>query len=410
MNSKLIASLLSVSLLFSIPLAVGDSSPHSTGSIVDNITEAMLKEYIQTIQDFGPRLTGSVATQETAAYIASQFQDLGLTVQQPSWSYHDQEDINIEGVHQGVNHSSDSIFIVCAHHDSVSGSPGADDNGSGTAAVLAAATVLSRYQFEHTIRFVTFSGEEQGLLGSHIYAQEAEEKDETLTAVLNADMIAYTETSEGKDNVKIYDNAASNWITDRAENVSHTYHSEIGLNIVRPGASSGSDHASFWEYGYDAIFFHEYEFNQPNYHSPSDTIDTLDIDYATRVTRLIVGTLIDLADIVQEDSQDPVLSVIKPREGYLYLGNRELFPISWIPDTSIILGNIDIQTTVFDNQSGVKAVEFYIDGVLKHTDMEPPYTYLYAESGFSRRTLEIKAYDNKGNTAHKDIEFLIFSL
>lgn len=410
MKSKIIASVLLASLVLSASLAVGNSSSQSTYNIVDDVTEAMLKEYIMTLQDFGPRLTGSVATQEAAAYIASQFQGLGLTVNQPVWSYHDQEDINIEGIHYGINQSSDSIYIVCAHHDSVSVSPGADDNGSGTAAVLAAATILSRYKFEHTIRFVTFSGEEQGLWGSHIYAQEAEKRGDNIVAVLNADMIAYTETSEGKDNVILYENAASTWITDRAENVSHTYASEIDLNIVRPGASTRSDHASFWEYGYDAIFFHEYEFNYPNYHSPSDTIDTLDMGYATRVTRLIVGTLIDLADIVQEDFEDPVLSVIKPKEGYLYLGNRELFPVSWLSGTSIILGNIDIQATAIDNQSGVKTVEFYIDGALKHADMEPPYTYLYTESGFSRHTLEIKAYDNTGNTAYKDLEFLIFSL
>ncbi len=409
MNSKIIACILSVSLLLSIPLAVGDSSLHTPSNIVDSITEAMLKEYIQMIQDFGPRVTGSLAAQEAAAYIASHFQGLGLTVHQPVWSYHDREDVTIEGIHYGVNQSSDSIYIVCAHYDSVSGSPGADDNGSGTAAVLAAATILSRYNFEHTIRFVTFSGEEQGLWGSHIYAQEAKERSDNIAAVLNADMIAYTETSEGKDNVILYENAASTWITDRVENVSHTYPSEIGLNIVRPGASGRSDHASFWEYGFDAIFFSEYEFNQPNYHSPTDTIDTLDIDYATRVTRLIVGTLIELAGIVQEDFEDPVLSVIKPQEGYIYLRNTELFPVSLIPGMAIILGNIDIQATAIDNQSGVKAVEFYIDGALKHTDMEPPYTYLYTESGFSRHTLEVKAYDNKGNTAYKDIELLIFS-
>ena len=359
MSSKIIACALFISLLLSLPLAVGDSSSHTTYNIVDNVTEVMLRDYIQTLQDFGPRLTGSLATQEAAACIVSHFQDLGLTVHQPAWSYHNQEDTNIEGTLPGVNQSSDTIYIVCAHHDSVSGSPGADDNGSGTAAVLAAATVLSRYHFEHTIRFVTFSGEEQGLLGSHIYAQEAQEKGDNIAAVLNADMIAYTETAEGKDNVIVYENAASTWITDRAENVSHTYHSEIDLNIVRPGPSSRSDHASFWEYGYNALFFHEYEFNQPNYHSPTDTIDTLDLDYATRVTRLIVGTLIELADIAQDDDfENPVLSIIKPHEGYLYLGNTELFPVSWIRDMAIILGNINIQATVVDNQSGVKAVEF----------------------------------------------------
>ena len=58
---------------------------------------------------------------------------------------------------------NDEIYVVCAHFDSVSGAPGADDDGSGVAAFLACAYLMSQYEFNHTIRFVGFSGEEQGL-------------------------------------------------------------------------------------------------------------------------------------------------------------------------------------------------------------------------------------------------------
>ena len=78
---------------------------------------------------------------------------------------------NVEATINGTNESSDEIYIICGHYDTVSAGPGADDDTSGTCAVLMAALIMSQYQFDHTIKFVTFSGEEQGLLGSAVYAQ-----------------------------------------------------------------------------------------------------------------------------------------------------------------------------------------------------------------------------------------------
>ncbi len=91
----------------------------------------------------------------------------------------------------GLNPSA-GIVIICAHLDDMPSSglaPGADDNGSGSVAVLHAAELLTPYNFDATLRFVLFTGEEQGLLGSAAYAQLVQSQD--IRGVLNMDMIAW---------------------------------------------------------------------------------------------------------------------------------------------------------------------------------------------------------------------------
>jgi VCBS repeat-containing protein len=262
--------------------------------MIRKVNESVVRKYIQDLQDFGPRVTGTDACYEAGEYIYDQFESMGLSVRYDDWSAGGYSDRNVEAVLPGINASSDEIYIVCGHFDSVSGSPGADDNAGGTSAVLTAAEIMSEYEFEHTIKFVTFSGEEQGLLGSDHYAGEAAANGDNIVAALNADMIGYTETPEGGTKVKIYENSASTWITDIAVNMSEKYEEEIGLEIIRPGSSAGSDHYSFWQHGYDAIFYHEYEFND-YYHTSEDTIDKMNLTYDAIVTRLILATLAELA-------------------------------------------------------------------------------------------------------------------
>jgi hypothetical protein len=374
--------------------------------ILDRITEDMLRDYIQTLQDLGPRVTGTETCVETATYISSQFQEYELSVSQHEWVYGGYEDVNVEGTLEGVNTSSDDIFVICAHHDTVPGSPGADDNGSGTAAVLAAAKILSDYRFEHTIRFVTFSGEEEGLLGSHEYAREAREKGENIVGIINADMIGYTRGSEGMTHVYAQEVYSSTWITNISVNISAMYPEKIDLMIERVESRPYSDHASFINYNYDAIFFIEYEFND-YYHSSEDTIDKMDLDYATRVTRLIVGTLVELAELAEGDWEKPQVSLEKPRRGQLYLWNKEIIPLPI--GMTIVLGGIDIEAHALDNDSGVSKVEFYIDEVLRYSDNQAPYAYLWDERALFVHTLEVKAYDNEENEASVDTRLLIFN-
>ncbi len=262
--------------------------------LLNLLNETVYLGFLQDLVAFGPRVTGTTACWQAGDWIYSEFADMGLDVRYHNWSYYGYSGHNIEGTIHGYNESSDEIYIVCAHYDTVSGSPGADDDGSGVAAVMAAAYLMKDYAFEHTIRFVTFDGEEEGLLGSHEYVEEAYSNGDNLIGTLNADMIGNTDTPAGEENIKIYANTASAWLTDFTDDISIIYDDYIGLNVIPSGSSSGSDHYYFWQFGYDAIFYHEYEFS-PVYHSPQDTIANMDITYATKCSKLILATLAELA-------------------------------------------------------------------------------------------------------------------
>jgi hypothetical protein len=199
---------------------------------------------------------------------------------------------NIEATQPGINLTSDGAYIICAHYDSVEGSPGADDDGSGVTAVLCAAEIMSKYTFNHDIRFVTFSGEEQGLVGSAYYVEEL---GENTFAAFNADMIGYAESDYDRDRVNIWSDSNSRVIYEIAEEVGEEYYDYIGLEVIDAGYKGRSDHYRFWEFGYPGIFFQEYLFNE-YYHSPQDTIENMDITYATRVIKLMIATLAEFAE------------------------------------------------------------------------------------------------------------------
>jgi len=271
-------------------------------NFINQIDVSLVLGYIEDLVSIGPRRTTTEGCEQAGRYIFQQFESMGLEVKYKNWSSSSSlYGSNIEATLPGVDTQSDEIYIVCGHYDTVQPSPGADDNGAGTAAVLACAAIMSQYSFNHTIRFVTFSGEEQGLYGSRYYATESYELNEPIIAVLNADMMGYASDEESESKVIVYDNEPSSWITDLTTDIGQTYHDYINLEVVPGGHSGRSDHASFHMAYYDAIFYFEYEFN-PFYHSSNDIIENMNPSYATNVTKLIIGTLGELADFVPQQA------------------------------------------------------------------------------------------------------------
>ena len=276
-----------------------------TAATMDDIVVGMLEQvdesiylgYLEDLVGFGPRRTGTQASVDAAEYIYNQFQSMGIEyVRYHPWSNGGYSSNNIEATINGTDETSDEIYIICGHYDTVSSSPGADDDASGTVAVIIAAYIMSQYTFNHTIKFVAFSGEEQGLLGSEIYAQEASAQGWNIAGVLNADMISYAiETIDG-NNLVVYKNSASQWLYTFTQNVNIEYSDYIGpLTLHDGGTSSGSDHYYFWQYGYSAVFYFEYEMT-PYYHSSEDTIAHINTTYAVKNVRLILATLAELAE------------------------------------------------------------------------------------------------------------------
>lgn len=260
--------------------------------LIEQLDESLILGYLENLTSFGPRLSGTDACDQAGRYLFDTFEDMGLAVRFHNYTDSTVSGSNIEATLPGSN--STNIFIICAHYDSVASSPGADDDGSGVAAVLAAANIMRNYEFHHTVRFVCFSGEEQGLIGSRHYAEDAYTNNDSIIAVLNADMIGFATSSYDGRTGKIFENDASEWIVEYTQYISQLYTEYINIELIPQGETWGSDHYYFWQYGYDAVFYHEFNFND-YYHSPDDTIEHMNMSYCARFSRLILATLAEMA-------------------------------------------------------------------------------------------------------------------
>jgi hypothetical protein len=245
-------------------------------------------------------------------YVYEFMDDLGLSVSYHEWEYGSLANRNVIGEKIGSG-TPDEIVLVTAHLDSVpSGglAPGADDNASGSVGVMMAAQILSQYEFERTVRFVFFTGEEQGLRGSVRYASKVARDDDNLVAVYNMDMIAWD--VRNKPVLRIYTRAKRDpghdgdmVIANTFVDVVDTYALDTVLIPVitpRGGHWGGhwSDQASFWDEGFSAVVAIEddhSDWNRFNYHTVDDTISTLNFTYLTNYIKASVGTAAHLANV-----------------------------------------------------------------------------------------------------------------
>ena len=315
MNKKILAICLTSSMLMlSLPLAYSSeeallNSQSEIADMIQQINESALKKHVQTIQDFGPHPTGSEACNEVRDYIYSELKSMNLSVRYDNWSFEGRSGKNIEGTLIGKS-SPNRIVIVCAHYDSVFISPGADDDGSGVSAVLTIAKVMSQHTFNSTVKFVLFSGEEQGRLGSHEYAKEAYENGEDIAGVITLDGIGYAVSSEDGSKVKNLVCNESSWIADISHKINELYGEYIGLDIIRLPNEPISDHQSFLDYGYDASYFLEYTLD-PYYHTSEDRIEYMNMSYLEKVSRLTMGTLAYMANSKHHVSADDLKIKVK---------------------------------------------------------------------------------------------------
>jgi len=194
--------------------------------------------------------------------------------------------------------SPSRVYIVCAHYDSFSDrpmicAPGADDNASGTSLVLEAAKILKEYAFESTIRFICFSGEETGLMGSKNYADNAYLCGEQIEAVLNFDMIGW-----GTPTVSVIGNTSSSWLVDHCVAVGDSFVRDLPIAATIDDTWWRGDHWHFWQKGFDGYMGTELDgFDNRAYHTMHDVVDRLDVHFVGNVTRLAVASLASLAEL-----------------------------------------------------------------------------------------------------------------
>jgi hypothetical protein len=237
--------------------------------------------------------------EKATQYVGEHLEGLGLSLEYHQWGGATYPSVigELEG-----EISPDSIVIICGHLDDMpSGAvaPGADDNASGSTAILIAADIMTEYQWHYTLRFALWTGEEQGLWGSYYYAQRCYNLGEPIVGVLNLDMIAYNTVGSNPE-IDLHADSSMPETIDLAQlfaDVVSAYNLNLIPQIV-PNGTGASDHASFWEYGYTAILgIEDFEDFNPRYHTTGDLLQYVDMDYYVEFVRASVGTFAHMAGV-----------------------------------------------------------------------------------------------------------------
>ncbi|MFN0112836.1 MAG: M20/M25/M40 family metallo-hydrolase [Blastocatellia bacterium] len=239
--------------------------------------------------------------------------------------------INIVATLPGVQaESKDRIYVVSGHYDSICSpfsdttcdAPGASDDASGTAAVMEMARVMSKYQFDATIVFMTVPGEEQGLLGAHHWAEEAKKKGLNIAAMFTNDIIGNTFGGNGvRDNrrVRLFsegvpttetqaeararqsvggeNDGPSRQLARYIKEVGERYLNNFEVTLVyrRDRYGRGGDHNAFLQQGFPAVRFTEPNEDFTRQHQRvreengikyGDVFEMVDPAYVTQVARI----------------------------------------------------------------------------------------------------------------------------
>jgi aminopeptidase YwaD len=251
---------------------------------------------------------------KTAQYISHQFETMGLEVTREKVEYEGTQSYNILGHKHGVMDANE-LFVLAAHYDSVPDSPGADDNASAVAALLEIAHNLSQISMQKPLIFSAFTLEEYGFLGAKNFIARDPQRKNRISGMISLEMVGFKITEPGSqsyppyvdprqypdtgDFIAVVANEPSASLAKAvAEGMAHTTPSLKVETLVVPGQGESftevrlSDHSPFWDAGIPAIMVTDTAFfRNPNYHLPSDTLETLDLEFIRDNAQAVAGFL-----------------------------------------------------------------------------------------------------------------------
>ena len=298
--------------------------------LVEQVDSTRLSGDMAFLEGIRHRTTGAAHLAEVQDFIRNHFLDNQLETTIETFSSGNYTAKNIIGRKIGTSDEAE-VYILDGHYDSVSDSPGADDNASAIAGMLEAMRILSPYGFKKTIRFIGFDLEEAGLLGSINYVQNDIAPEENINGVLNFEMIGYysnepnsqdtpvgfsllfpdayaqLEANEFRgDFINLVANAEAQPLVTAYETALTIY--VPSLNFISMEAPSNwpivasdlgrSDHAPFWSANLPAIMLTDgANFRNPYYHTPDDTSDKLNYTFMHDVVQATIATLAEVAEI-----------------------------------------------------------------------------------------------------------------
>jgi Zn-dependent M28 family amino/carboxypeptidase len=284
----------------------------------ERLLEAALRRHIVAIASREHNMEHPIALEAAAKEIERVLAALGYPVSAQRFSTPLGEARNIE-VEIAGGALAREIVLVGAHYDSMAGSPGANDNGSGVAALLELARLMRDAKPARTLRLVWFVNEEPPYykgedMGSRRYARRSRARGENIVAMLSVETVGYYSEREGSqrypfplgffypargDFLAFVSNLGSRALMHEAIMAFRRRAEFPSEGVAAPAFIPGvdwSDHASFWEQGYPALMLTDTApYRYPWYHSAQDTPDKVDYARLARVVRGLRGMLAELA-------------------------------------------------------------------------------------------------------------------
>ncbi|MCD1117228.1 M28 family peptidase [Chryseobacterium turcicum] len=267
----------------------------------NQITQTNINTLLQEFASYGVKTTGSAANTNALNWLKAKYQSFGYTTSQiteDSFTYGSSTSKNLIITKTGTLYPN-TYVIICGHYDTVNG-PGVSDNGSGTSILLEAARILKDVPTEYSVKFIHFSGEEQGLVGSNHYVNNVvfqnNARQMTIKVVFNIDQVGgqignindtiTCESDQTSTTGTTGNNAASLLKTQELANCT-TLYSPLQVNMSNAYAS---DYMPFENRGDIITGFYETE-RSNNEHSVNDTYANIDPVYVFNVGKAAVGAL-----------------------------------------------------------------------------------------------------------------------
>jgi len=311
--------------------------------ILQAISIDQIRNHIQALQGVRHPVTAPDALDRAADYIRDSLGASGCETSEHRFTEDDHQYRNILGLKRGTRYPERHLLVL-AHYDSEQATPGANDNASGVAAVLELARVFISQTFESSILFVGVSLEEMKwdvnpedahldkssmaiARGSQALAAYASASAWDILGVINFEEIAYAGDSvaqttlpglpvsvpENGNFIGLIGNANSASLVESCARSIERYALPLPyVPLVVPGNGEAfpdtrrSDHAPFWDLGFKAIVLTDTaNFRTPHYHQASDTLETLNLDFAAEVCRAAAGMVIEIAGL-EDTAAGPV--------------------------------------------------------------------------------------------------------
>lgn len=245
---------------------------------------------------------------EVESYIEREFRSYGLSLEADGFNYLGRRYRNI--IARAGPAGAAPLVILAAHFDTVPGTPGADDNASGVAALLAAARALSSQRLRWPVLFCAFNLEEENMIGSTHLAQKLKSAGVKVEAMISLEMVGYTDSKAGSqkyppalgwfypergDFIGVIGNLRSYSLLKRFARTMRRVPglpvetlTVLGNGFLIPEVRL-SDHSPFWDLGYPGLLVTDTSFfRNPHYHRASDTVETLDLSFMARVCEAVI--------------------------------------------------------------------------------------------------------------------------